>query len=154
MGKPDLALPSPEGRRPGEHRRAHQMLNEDQRARSVWLLSIDAANEAAQGADFVKVYAMPARRGRGSTEEVSMQRRMALALATTVGDVPARALAKAAGVHWTTVAHHVAKVADLRDESPRFDQLMEDLQRRVIFGAASVVIAALGNDRKAVEGLG
>lgn len=137
----------------GEHRRAHQLLDEDDRARAVWLLAIDAANEAAGSADFVKTYAMPGKRGRGSTEQVAMPRRMALALATIVGDVPARPLGKAAGVHWTTVAHHVGKVQDLREDSPRFDAVMEDLERRLIFRAASLVMAALRLDLRASEGL-
>jgi hypothetical protein len=125
---------------------------EDKRARAAWLLAVDVADEAFK-AGFLKVYDMPAKRGRGSPEALAMPRRVALYLATNLGNVPARPLAKAAGVHHSTVTHHVGRVHDLRDERPGFNVLIEDMERRLMFTVASLVFASLEGDRKAVEGL-
>lgn len=125
---------------------------ESERARAAWLLAIDLAEEVA-GVGFLKVYEMPGKVGRGSSAPVTMARRVALYLATTLGDVASLPLAKAAGVHRSTVGHHVQAVEDLRDDKPAFNVLIDELERRMLYRAASLVMANLAHDRKAVEGV-
>lgn len=125
---------------------------ERERARTAWLIAADLAEELAE-VGFLKVYEMPGKVGRGSPEPVTMARRVALYMATTLADVSSRPLAEAANVHRSTITHHVQTVEDLREDKPAFNTLLEDLERRFLYRCASVVIASLGLDLKASEGL-
>lgn len=120
---------------------------EQERARAAWLLSIDLATELA-GGGFLKVYDTPGKVGRGGTQQVSLARRIALYIATTSADVPARSLAEAAGLHRSTIGHHLEAVEDLRDDAV-FDAKMDELGRRFLYRAACLVIGGLGLDLKA-----
>lgn len=122
---------------------------ERERARAAWLLAIDLADEGAR-AGFLKVYDPPRKVGRGSTAGVSMSRRIALYLATTIADVSSRPLADASGFHRSTISHHVEIVEDLR-EDPAFDARLSELERRFLYRAACIVTAALGLDLSATS---
>lgn len=117
---------------------------EDERARGIWLWALDLTEQATTQQGFLKLYDMPGKRGRGSTENISMGRRVALYLAATVGDVPCRPLAKAANVHHSTVAHHLAKVEDLRETDAQLDRLLDELELRIVRRAASIIMANSG----------
>lgn len=117
---------------------------EDERARGVWLWALDLAEQATTQQGFVPLYVMPKKRGRGSTEDISMGRRLALYLTATVGDVPCRPLAKAADVHHSTVAHHLARVEDMRETDPKLDRLLDELELRIVRRAASIIMANTG----------
>lgn len=123
---------------------------ESERARAAWLLSIDLANEVA-GGGFLKVYDTPGKRGRGGSQQVSLARRIALYIATTMADVPARSLGLAAGVHRSTISHHLEAVEDLRDD-PVFDAKIDELGRRFLYRAACLVMGGLGLDLSATDG--
>lgn len=115
---------------------------EEVRARAAWLLAIDLANERS-GVGFSRIHDMPGKRGRGSASAVTEPRRLALYLATTVANVTSRPLGKAAGVHPSTVSHHVEVVADARDEDPVLDALLDALGEELIWRAASIVMENL-----------
>ncbi|WP_332772958.1 hypothetical protein [Phenylobacterium sp.] len=115
---------------------------EEERARAAFVLAIDLANEQAK-VGFSRIHDFSGKRGRGSPAEVTEPRRIALYLATTVGDVSIRPLGKAAGVHPSTVAHHVEQVSDRREESPAFDAMIERLERKLLWRAGSIVMARL-----------
>lgn len=114
---------------------------EDERARGIWLWALDLAEQATTRQGFLKLYDMPGKRGRGSSEDISMGRRLALYLAATVGDVPCRPLAKAANLHHSTVAHHLTRVEDLREADGRLDRLLDELEIRIVRRAASIIMA-------------
>lgn len=116
---------------------------EEERARAVWLLAADLASEEGSKVGFLRILAMPGKRGRGSGGDLTDARRLALYLATTVGNVSIRPLGKAAGVHPSTVAHHVELLGDLRDDNSAFDALLEQLERRLVWRAACIVVENL-----------
>lgn len=124
---------------------------EQERARGAWLLAIDLADEAAGDAGYVRVFTTPKKVGRGGPARVSQARGVALYLATTLGDLGSRALGQAANMHRASVTRAVAMVEDQRDD-PAFDRLMEELERRLLYRAASLVMVALGQDRNATNG--
>lgn len=117
-------------------------------ARAAWLLAVDLAEQAVKGAAFVRIYATAGgegsrKVGRGSDACTTMARKLACYLAVTVGNVPQAHLARAAGLHRSTVITHMAEVEDWRDQ-PGMDRTIEELGNRLLASAARLVLANLG----------
>lgn len=112
-------------------------------ARAAWLLAVDLAEGAVDGAVFLKIYATPGKVGRGSDARTALARKIACYLAVTVADCQPATLARAARLDRKTVHSHLNDVEDMRDK-PGIDQMLDDLRERMITSAASLVLAAYG----------
>lgn len=114
------------------------------RARCAWLLAIDMAEKAVEGALFARIYSTPGKVGRGSDTRTALARKIACYLTATVGDCEAVAVGRAAGLHRKTVQTHLREIEDARDDS-WIDQQLEDMGRRMVSAAAGLVMANLGD---------
>lgn len=114
------------------------------RARCAWLLGLEVAERAVEGASFARMYATPGKVGRGSDNRTALARKLACYLASTVGDCDAGTVARAARLNRKTVHSHLRDVEDLR-EDPAMDQQIEDMGRRMVGAAASLVLASMGD---------
>lgn len=117
-------------------------------ARAAWLLACDLAGQAVQGGAFLRICATSGgegsgKVGRGSDVTTTLGRKVGCYLAVTVGNVPQAELARAAGLHRSTVITHCQDVEDMRDD-PAVDALLEELGKRMIGAAARLVLASMG----------
>ena len=114
------------------------------RARCAWLLAIDVAEQAVEGAGFSRIYSTPGKVGRGSDTTTAMARKIACYLTATVGDCDAVAVARAARLHRKTVQSHLREIEDARDDAA-VDQQLDDMGRRMVAAAAALVMASMGD---------
>lgn len=117
-------------------------------ARAAWLLSCDLAEQAVSGAVFLRICGTTGgegsgRVGRGSDNRTTLARKVACYLAVTVANVPQAELARAAGLHRSTVITHCQDVEDMRDDGA-VDLVLDEMAKRLIGAAARLVLASMG----------
>lgn len=116
---------------------------DDERARCAWLLAIDVAEKAVEGAGFARIYSTPGKVGRGSDNRTALARKLACYLTGTVGNCDVASIARAARLNRKTVHAHLREVEDLRDDG-WIDTRLDEMGRAMVAAAASLVLANLG----------